>query len=158
MFIGILLIMFRLKEYLVNSSNYLELWKANMASHTLSFYILWFLHTRFEERGGGNRYEKKLWRRRYEYTFMICVACMNVHTDQSTENIIFYLSSDWWMILWERKKAQIKLENHKIWFVWYDNIMEKGNTNFFGLVCNNNICFMECALINLSIQSKLMLK
>ena len=133
--------MFRLKEYHVNSSNYPELWKANMASHTLSFYILWFLHRHFQERGGGNGYEKKLWRRRYEYTFMICVACMNVHTDQSTENIIFYLSSDWWMILWERKKAQIKLENHKIWFVWYDNIMEKGNTNFFGLVRNNNMLY-----------------
>ena len=118
-----LLIMFRLKEYHVNSSNYLELWKATIASHTLSFYILWFLHRHFQERGGGNGYEKKLWRRRYEYTFMICCRMYECTHDRGNE-YIFYLSSDWWMILWERKKAQIKLENHKIWFVWYDNIME----------------------------------
>ena len=126
--------MFRLREYHLYSSNYRELSKANMASHTLSFYILWLLRPRFEERGGGNGYEKKLWRRRYEYTFMICCRMYESTHDRGSE-YIFYLSSDWWMILWERKKAQIKLENHKIWFVWYDNIMEKGNTNFFGLVC-----------------------
>ena len=140
-----------------HSSTFLELWKAYTASYTLSFYILWLLRPRFEERGGGNGYEKKLWRRRYEYTFMICCRMYECTHDRGNE-YIFYLSSDWWMILWERKKAQIKLENHKIWFVWYDNIMEKGNTNFFGLVCNNNICFMESALIKLSIHSKLMFK
>ena len=111
-----------------------------IASYTLSFYILWLLRPRFEERGGGNGYEKKLWRRRYEYTFMICCRMYECTHDRGNE-YIFYLSSDWWMILWERKKAQIKLENHKIWFVWYDNIMEKGNTNFFGLVCNNNMLY-----------------
>ena len=97
--------------------------------------------------------KKKIW----IYIYDLCSMYECAHRPKQRE-YIFYLSSDWWMILWERKKAQIKLENHKIWFVWYDNIMEKGNTNFFGLVCNNNICFMECALIKLSIQSKLMLK
>ena len=58
---------------------------------------------RLQERGGGNDM-KVVMRRRYEYTFMICVH-MVLRIPHSIP------CSEWWNMFYE--KAQMKLENRK---------------------------------------------